>query len=106
MKPTVFSTASSPVRSRTDIAMVLPVTSSRVKKTTLPMTIIRNSMLPICSTKEAMKACSLWVRVSHGELAKRASMSLETATASAPGSMRTTYQPTKPLAQSGAFSSR
>ena len=37
VKPSVFSTASSPVRSRTEMAMVLPVTSSSVKNTTLPM---------------------------------------------------------------------
>ena len=71
VKPTVFSTASSPVRSRTEMAMVLPVTSSSVKNTTLPMATIRNSMLPICSTKEAMNAYSRWVRVSQAELAKR-----------------------------------
>jgi len=33
-KPTALNMAISPVRSRTDIAMVLPVTRSRVKKTT------------------------------------------------------------------------
>ena len=40
--PTAFKTASSPVRSRTAMAMVLPVISSKVKKTTLPMVMIRN----------------------------------------------------------------
>jgi hypothetical protein len=52
VKPHRLHTASSPVRSRTDMAMVLPATSSRVKKTTLPITVMRNPMLPICSTKE------------------------------------------------------
>ena len=40
-----------------------------MKKTTLPIAPIRNSMLPICSTKEAMKAASDWVRVSQAEFA-------------------------------------
>ena len=60
--------ANSPVRSRTEIAMVLPVTRSRVKKTTLPITRIRNSMLPNCFTQPAAKADSVSVFVSYGEL--------------------------------------
>ena len=75
-KPTVLSTASSPVRSRTEMAMVLPVTSSSVKNTTMPMARIRNSMFPICFTNEAMKAASVWVRVSQAEFANPSSMAL------------------------------
>ena len=94
-KPTVFSTASSPVRSRTDMAMVLPVTSSRVKNTTPPMAIIRNSMLPICFTNEAMNACSVWVRVSKAELAKPPSMALRHLHGVVPGRRcAPMYQPT------------
>ena len=52
------------VRSRTEIAMVLPVTSSSVKNTTLPMAMIRNSMLPNCFTQLAAKADSVSVFVS------------------------------------------
>ena len=39
VKPSVLSTASSPIRSRTDCAMVLPATSRMVKKTTATMAI-------------------------------------------------------------------
>ena len=73
--------------------MVLPVTSSRVKKTTVPIAPIRNSMFPICSTNEAMKAASDWVRVSQAEFANASSTARATCTLSAPGAMRTVYQP-------------
>jgi len=53
VKPMALSTASSPTRSRTEMAMVLPVTSKRVKKTTVPMVMIRNWMLPNCLTQPA-----------------------------------------------------
>ena len=55
LKPMALRTASSPMRSRTEMAMVLPVTSSRVKKTTVPMVRIRNSMLPNCLTEASGK---------------------------------------------------
>ena len=63
-KPIVLRTASSPDRSRTAMAIVLPVTRRSVKKTTEPMDMIRSSMFPICLTNEAAKAFSVWVRVS------------------------------------------
>ena len=85
VNPTVLRMASSPVRSRTEVAMVLPVTSSRVKNTTLPMANMRNSMLPICSTNEAMNADSDCVRVSQAEFANSSSMALATFTLSDAG---------------------
>ena len=94
--PSDFSTASSPVRSRTAIAMVLPVTRSRVKKTTEPIAMMRNSMLPICLTKAAAKADSVWVRVSPEEFANSASIAFATRSATSGFSTRTTYQPTLP----------
>ena len=99
-----LSTASSFVRSRTEIAMVLPVTSRRVKKTIEPMTMIRNSMLPICFTKEAAKADSVWVRVSEEEFANSASIAFSTRGAGSGSATRTTYQPTIPFQNSGPFS--
>src|SRR6266851_4942384 len=66
-KPMAFRTASSEVRSRTEIAMVLPVTKSSVKKTTLPMVRIKSSMFPNCLTKYAAKADSVSVLVSNDE---------------------------------------
>src|SRR6266851_4942386 len=58
-KPMALRTASSLVRSRTEIAMVLPVTRRSVKKTTLPMVRIKSSMFPNCLTKYAAKADSV-----------------------------------------------
>ncbi len=104
--PTAFSTASSPVRSRTAMAMVFPVTSRRVKKTTVPMARIRKLMFPICLTNPAAKAFSVWVRVSQGEFANASSMAFATATPSLPFARRVTYQPTRPLFHSGPFSSK
>ena len=49
-----------------------------VKKTTEPMAMMRNSMLPICFMKEAAKADSVWVRVSEAEFANSWSMALAT----------------------------
>ena len=95
----VLRTASSFVRSRTDMARVLPVTRRSVKKTTPPMTMMRSWMFPICLTKPAAKARSVSVLVSQEELAKRSSISLATAAASSGLSTCTTYQPTIPLPQ-------
>ena len=96
-KPTAFSTASSRVRSRTAMAIVLPVTSRSVKNTTLPMVVIRSSMLPICFTHDAANAFSVSVFVSAGEFANSSSIALTTRTAESGLSMRTVYQPTFPL---------
>ena len=78
------------------MAMVFPVTRRRVKKTTEPMAMMRNSMLPICFMKDAAKADSVWVRVSEVELANSWSIALATPRAAAGSSTRTTYQPTIP----------
>src|SRR5882672_8859283 len=67
--PTAFSTASSRVRSRTAIAIVLPVTSRSVKNTTLPTLTIRSWILPICLTNDAANAFSVSVLVSAAEFA-------------------------------------
>src|SRR5260370_32844317 len=67
-KPMALSTASSPTRSRTEMAIVLPVTSRSVKKTTPPMVRIKSSMFPNCLAKYAAKADSVSVLVSNDEL--------------------------------------
>jgi hypothetical protein len=77
--------------------MVLPVTSSRVKNTTLPTLMINSWILPICLTKEAAKAFSVSVLVSAGELANCSSIVRTRRTASSGLAMRTVYQPTQPL---------
>ena len=96
-KPTAFSTASSRVRSRTAIAIVLPVTSRSVKNTTLPTLMIRSWMLPICLTNDAANAFSVSVLVSAGELANCSSITLTRRTASSGFAIRTVYQPTEPF---------
>ena len=101
-----FSVASSLVRSRTAMAIVLPVTSSSVKKTIDPIARIRNSMLPICCTKAAANDASLWVRVSEAEFANIASIALATCGAWSGCATRTMYQPTMPFQKSGPFSTR
>ena len=62
-------TAISVVRSRTDIAIVLPATNSVVRMTasaTLPSSRLR---LPIIDANCAENACSVSVFVSYGEFA-------------------------------------
>ena len=94
--PIAFSTASSPVRSRTAMAIVLPVTSSSVKNTMPPMASSRNSMLPICCMKRR--------RTPTRSACASPTPSCRTPRRSpwprpAPGSgfaTRTTYQPTMP----------
>ena len=95
--PTALSTASSRVRSRTAMAIVLPVTSKSVKNTTLPMLMIRSWILPICLTKDAAKAFSVSVLVSAGEFANCSSIAFTRRTASSGLAMRTVYQPTAPF---------
>ncbi len=66
-KPSVRITAISVVRSRTDIAMVLPATNSVVSTTasaTLPSSRFR---LPNIEANDAENACSVSVLVSFGE---------------------------------------
>ena len=63
-KPSVFSTASSLVRSRTDCAIVLPATSRIVKKTAVITARRIAPMLPIWLAKPWMKAFSVDVSVS------------------------------------------
>src|SRR6202790_3344693 len=106
VNPIAFSTASSPVRSRTEIAMVLPVTSSKVKKTTLPMVRIRNSMFPSCLAKPAWNADSVSVLVSVEEFANPVSIALATRTALSGLSSFRTYQPIEPFIIEGRFSSK
>ena len=61
-----LKTASSEVRSRTEMAMVFPVTSNSVKKTTVPMVTIRIWMLPNCLTQPAANADSVWFSFHKG----------------------------------------
>ena len=68
-KPSVFSTPTSLVRSRTDCAMVLAATSSIVNRTATRIAIMIAPMSPICLAKPSTKPFSVVVLVSADELA-------------------------------------
>ena len=95
VKPRVFITPSSPVRSRMDWAMVLAVISRMVKKTAPSTAVTMAPMLPIWSANPWRNACSVDVRVSAGELAKRASMAAATSVDRAGSSTRMMNCPMK-----------
>ena len=95
VKPSVFSTASSPVRSRIDWAIVLPVITRMVKKTAASTAVTRAPMSPIWSANPCRNACSVEVRVSAGELAKRESTAAATSVDRAGSSTRITNWPMK-----------
>ncbi|MCY1459308.1 hypothetical protein D9M71_767740 [compost metagenome] len=78
MKPSVFSVASSGTRSRTAWAMVLPVSSSRVKNTAPMIEVTIRPISANCLTKACWNADSVWVLVSWSELAEIASMAWAT----------------------------
>ena len=61
VKPSVFNTATSRVRSRIDIAMVFADTSRMVKTTARQMLMMNALMLPNIPMKPNWKACSLSV---------------------------------------------
>ena len=96
VKPMVFSTASSLVRSRTACIMVLPASSISVKNTAPMMEPTMRPMSAICLIQLAVAACSLMLRVSWSELADSASMALATRSAWLTSFKRVTYQPTWP----------
>ena len=76
VKPTVFITAISPVRSRMAPAMALPTMSRMVTKEAPITPSTMRPILPCWSTKAALKASSVVVRVSARELANSVSISL------------------------------
>ncbi len=78
VKPSVFSTASSGMRSRTACAMVLPVSSSRVKNTAAMIAVTIRPMSANCLAKDWLNACSVWVLVSCAEFSEIASMAFAT----------------------------
>ena len=94
MKPSVLSTASSFVRSRIDCAIVLAVITRIVKKTAARTAVTMAPTLPTWSAKPCRNACSVEVRVSAGELAKRVSIAAATSGARDGSAMRMTYWPT------------
>src|SRR5690606_33192664 len=94
VKPMVLSTASSEVRSRTAWAMVLPVSSSRVKNTAPMIEPTIRPISAICLSWAAIAACSFMVRVSCGEFIDSASIALAAASLRFTSDTRLMYQPT------------
>ncbi len=93
-KPSVFNTASSLVRSRTDCAIVLATTSRIVKRTATRMAIMIAPMSPICFAKLSMKPFSVVVLVSADEFANMSSNVCAISTDRDGSSILTMYQPT------------
>ena len=94
--PSVFSTASSLVRSRTACAMVLPTTSRMVKSTATRIAIMIEPMSPICLAKPSMKPFSVVVFVSACELANMSSKVWAIFSDCDGSLILTMYQPTSP----------
>src|SRR5579863_8030185 len=76
VKPSVFSTATSRVRSRMDIAIVLAETSNVAKTTAEQMLRMKAFTLPIIATNSSPKAFSLSALVGCGELRNISSISV------------------------------
>ena len=93
-KPSVFSTASSLVRSRTDCAIVLAATRPNMTSTVDEMAIMMLPMSPICLAKPSMNPFSVVVFVSAAELANISSNVRLRSTACAGSEILTTYHPT------------
>src|SRR6185437_6710185 len=96
--------ASSGMRSRTACAMVLPVSSTRVKNTAPMMEPTMRPMSANWLTKEAWKESSLCVLVSWSELAEIASIAWAIWSASFGCPIFSMYQPTWPPPNSAASS--
>ncbi len=92
LKPSVLSVASSGMRSRTACAMVLPVSSSRVKNTAPMIEVTIMPMSANCLMKACWNADSVWLLVSWSELAEIASIAWATREAWSALSSVTVYQ--------------
>ena len=91
-KPSVFSTASSLVRSRTACAIVLPVTSRMVNIAMPTIHIMILPMSPTCLAQSETNAFSVLVLVSDGELANIASIFAAISGARSGSAIVNTYQ--------------
>src|SRR6266550_7371212 len=95
-KPTVLSTAISPVRSRALIIMAFAVTSKIAKTTASPIVLIRKLTLPHIVAKVAWNSRSVPVLVGELELRNTSSIALAICGASAALLISTMYQPAIP----------
>ena len=95
-KPTVLSTAISPVRSRALIIMAFAVTSKIANTTARPIVLIRKLTLPHIVAKLAWNSRSVPVLVGELELRNTSSIALAMVGAWAGSSISTMYQPAIP----------
>src|SRR5450631_2824341 len=99
VNPSVFNTATSRVRPRIDIAMVL-LETSRIAKTTAPQMLrMKVFTFPSVATNESWKACWLSVLVCCGEFLNISSIALDTGATSLAESTCVIYHPACPLNQ-------
>ena len=96
VNPSVFSTASSGMRSRTDCIIVLPVRNSSVNITAPTMAFTMKPMSPICLICACANSFSFCVFVSSGELANSLSTRRAIAADCVGSLMLNAYQPTWP----------
>src|ERR1035438_2166352 len=99
VNPSVLSTATSRVRPRIDIAMVLADTSRMAKTTAPQMLRIKVLTLPKVATNDSKKACWLSVLVRCGALRNISSIAEETGATSLGEATCVIYQPACPLNQ-------
>ena len=97
-KPSVLSTPTSLVRSRTDCAIVLAATSIIVKSTATRIAIMMAPMSPTCLAKPSTKPFSVVVLVSAEELANMLSNFAPICCACEASAILTMYQPTSAVA--------
>ena len=105
LNPSVFSTASSLVRSRTDCAIVLAATSPNMNSTVEEIATMMAPMSPTCLAKLSTNPFSVVVLVSADEFSNIESNVRLISSARLPSSILTMYQPTSP-SPNVRFSSR
>ena len=104
VKPRVFSTASSGMRSRSAWFITTAVSSRMVKKTAERMPLAMRPMSPTWALKERAISSSVMVLTGFMEFSNSASMAEETSGARSGSSMRTVHQPTEPWPKARASS--
>src|SRR6266480_3778168 len=104
VKPSVFRTATSRVRSRIDIAIVFAETSKVAKTTAKQILRMKALTLPIMATNSRPNAFSLSAFVGWGELRNMSSIEVLTLLTSAAVAARILKVPARPLNQETASS--
>ena len=104
VKPSVLSTPISWIRSRTDCAIVWPVTSRIMNTTAARISVTISPILPNCCAYCWAKAASVLVLVSSREFSNSASIEAIRSSIGTDPSPLETYQPISPLRKARASS--